>query len=203
MIRYAAAPIEHSLESLFPLLAESEQRRLVTMNDRRRARARAHAYVLLRSLLGLSRAVGPVDYDTAGAPRLGSQSVHISIAHTGERVLVALSDDRRVGADIADLREVGNAAGFLEYTTDPTEQPLLETLTSSGWSLRSALTIFWSIKEAVFKCNGADFVPQNARLRSIGGGEAIVDAMVPYGSTRYTCAYRFDRMHVEAVAVAI
>jgi 4'-phosphopantetheinyl transferase len=198
MIRQAAAPIDRSMESLVPLLAVSEQRRLVAMSDQCRALARAHAYVLLRSLLGLPAATAPVEYDTSGAPRMASQSLHISISHTSERVLVALCDEGPVGVDIADLREVVNTAGFLHYATAASERPLLGALTSSGWSLRSALTIFWSMKEAVFKCTGADFVPKDARVRSIGGGQAVV----LHDSTSYRCAYRFDRMHVETVAVA-
>ena len=198
MMRQAAAPIDRSMESLVPFLAASEQRRLVAMSDQGRALARAHAYVLLRSLLDLSAAAAPVDYKTSGAPRMTSHPLHISISHSSERVLVALCDDRRVGVDIADLRERVNTAGFLDYATEATERPLLGALTSSGWSLRSALTIFWSMKEAVFKCIGTDFVPKHARVRSIGGGHAIVQ----HESTRYACAYRFDRMHVETVAVA-
>jgi phosphopantetheinyl transferase len=185
------------METLVPLLAARERRRLTAMRDRPRALARAHAYVLLRSLLSLTADGAPLEYDPSGAPRFHTHSVHVSISHTRSRVFVAACDEQPIGADLADLRGEIDAAGFLRYVAHDEERSVIDRMTASGWTLRSAVTTVWSIKEAVFKCAGTDFVPLAAVVRSLADGSATVQL----ASTSYRCTYEVCGVHVQTIAV--
>lgn len=111
------------------------------------------AAALLRAAAGavLGRAAGEVEVDRTcgtcggphGRPRLPGSVLHASIAHSGDRVVVGLTDDGPVGVDVETIRPVERA--LFDQLVAPEETfPLDER----------AFFVQWVRKESVLKATG-------------------------------------------------
>ena len=108
-------------------------------NDKRRREHLAWRRVV-RSELG--RGV-VIDYNEVGTPIVDIPNTHISVAHGGERVAVAIADER-VGVDIENLDR--NYERVKSRFMSPTEEALSDM---EEWP-----AMVWTAKEAIYKLYG-------------------------------------------------
>jgi len=147
------------------LLDGREQERLARLSragDRARFVA---AHALLRLLVGARWRVDPAAVAVTATcrrcqgahgrpvvdPPPGRPALHVSVAHAGERVVVAVTDVGPVGVDVEEESGAG-FSGFVDVALAPSEQ---------RWLARSPLdrqlagrTRTWVRKEAVLKATG-------------------------------------------------
>lgn len=108
-------------------------------NDKRRREHLAWRRVV-RNELGRGVAI---DYNEVGAPTVDIPNTHISVAHGGERVAVAIADER-VGVDIENLDR--NYERVKSRFMSPTEEALSDM---EEWP-----AMVWTAKEAIYKLYG-------------------------------------------------
>ena len=210
----ASTTLAASLDELEPLLAPEELWRLRAMSgrERRRAEGRAHAYILLRSLLGLGAAEARIDYRVDGRPELGPlRATDVSISHREERVLVgAVPRPRRVGVDTEWLDDPVDAALLAKHALDERERELVTQLCREGLEPRAAILSLWAMKEAVCKAAGLELKPRSVLVTAldVGSGAVSVDAasghlarLAEEGWVLETASVMSRGRYVDAVAV--
>jgi 4'-phosphopantetheinyl transferase len=113
---------------------------------------------LLRSLLGRYLDVVPqaLRFETtaAGKPHLasGQGELQFNLAHSGDYVLIAITDGRSVGIDVEEVRDNFDAGEIAAHFFSPSEQRELEVLT--GRAKIEAFFECWTRKEAYVKARG-------------------------------------------------
>jgi 4'-phosphopantetheinyl transferase len=147
--------------------ADREARLAATLSPAERARAaraadpegRRRATVsrgLLREVLGRACGRAPAELDLrvapGGRPRLADDAVRFSVAHCGERLLIALSADRDVGVDLERHRTVMDAAAVARRALAPDDARRIAALAEPARS--EALIAAWTRMEARFKATG-------------------------------------------------
>jgi 4'-phosphopantetheinyl transferase len=153
------------LPSLEALLDDNERARLCQLRqpaDRERFVA---AHGLLRLLIAEWTGCEPADVELTamcrrcggrhGKPRLlaapGAPQLHLSLAHAGDRVVVAVTRAGPVGVDVEAHAKTG-FEGFDEIALSPSERVSVDEL---GESQRlCARTMMWVRKEAALKATG-------------------------------------------------
>ncbi len=93
-----------------------------------------------------TRRIG-IRYDEYGKPFLVSGSFNISFTHTGSYAAAICSSSFNVGIDLEQVREKINRVA--ERFLTPNELKL-----ASGEDRIRVLTLFWAVKEALYKING-------------------------------------------------
>ena len=112
----------------------------------------------LRTLLGRYLDLAPQDlrFETAaaGKPHLasGQGELQFNMAHSGEFVLIAIAEGRKVGIDVEEIRDDFDAGELAAHFFSPGEQRDLETLT--GCIKIEAFFECWTRKEAYVKARG-------------------------------------------------
>jgi 4'-phosphopantetheinyl transferase len=112
----------------------------------------------LRTLLGRYLDLAPQDlrFETAaaGKPHLasGQGELQFNLAHSGEFVLIAIAEGRKVGIDVEEIRDDFDAGELAAHFFSPSEQHDLETLT--GRARIEAFFECWTRKEAYVKARG-------------------------------------------------
>lgn len=103
-----------------------------------------------------------IEYNTAGRPALKNSSLNISITHSNELVAVYLSE-KKIGIDAENLnRNIENIARrFLS------EKEM--EFAKKQENTRTTMTLFWSAKEAVYKCSGETGILFNREIRIATG----------------------------------
>ena len=122
-------------------------------NDKRRREHLAWRRVV-RNELG--RGV-VIDYNEVGAPVVDTPNTHISVAHGGERVAVAIADER-VGVDIENLDR--NYERVKSRFMSPAEEALSDM---EEWP-----AMVWTAKEAIYKLYGKREVDLTEDIHIIG-----------------------------------
>ena len=122
-------------------------------NDKRRREHLAWRRVV-RNELG--RGV-VIDYNEVGAPIVDIPNTHISVAHGGERVAVAIADER-VGVDIENLDR--NYERVKSRFMSPAEEALSDM---EEWP-----AMVWTAKEAIYKLYGKREVDLTEDIHIIG-----------------------------------
>lgn len=125
-----------------------------------RSRAAAERYVVTRSLvrtvLGAHTGVSPrelrVRLTSMGKPE--AEGVHFNVTHSGEVVLLAVSDDRPVGIDVERRRDIARVQALIDRWLTPDERAELEALRKIGLDDSDAFLRVWSLKEARLKALG-------------------------------------------------
>jgi 4'-phosphopantetheinyl transferase len=113
---------------------------------------------LLRSLLGRYLDVMPqaLRFETtaAGKPHLasGQGELQFNLAHSGDYVLIAITDGRAVGIDVEEVRDDFDTGEIAAHFFSPNEQRELEALT--GRAKIEAFFECWTRKEAYVKARG-------------------------------------------------
>lgn len=126
-----------------------------------RVREAAERYVVTRSLvravlsdrLSLSPREIRVKRTDTGKPVL-TEGLHFNVSHSGDLILMAISDDRAVGVDIERKRDVQRVDALLGRWLSNEEQSAFSNLRARGVSPSDAFLRLWSLKEARLKALG-------------------------------------------------
>jgi 4'-phosphopantetheinyl transferase len=126
-----------------------------------RIREAAERYVVTRSLvravLGERLGVEPrelrVSRTDTGKPVV-SQGVHFNLSHSGDLILLAMSDQRPVGVDVERKREVLKVGALTQRWLSEAERGELTRLHERGVDASDAFLRVWSLKEAQLKALG-------------------------------------------------
>lgn len=138
-------------------LSAEERERLVVY----RTRELAERYVVTRSLvrsvvaerLGVSASELLVTRTDAGKPVV-SGGVHFNVSHSGDLILLALSDTRAVGIDVERRRDVARVPSLRQRWLTHPERDQMDRLIAGGASASDAFLRIWSVKEARLKALG-------------------------------------------------
>ena len=126
-----------------------------------RSREAAERYVVTRSLvrivlsdhLGIPPRKIRVSRTDMGKPVV-MERVHFNVTHSGDLVLLAISEQRAVGVDVERRREVLRVRALMQrWLTEPERQQCAE-LTRRGATVSDAFLRIWSLKEARLKALG-------------------------------------------------
>lgn len=165
-----------------------------------RSRAAAERYVVTRSLvrivLGERLEIAPRDIPVSrtdmGKPVV-AEGVHFNVSHSGDLILLALSDERAIGVDVERKREVAKVRALTERWLTESERRDCERLRALGATDSDAFLRTWALKEARLKALGVgiagalsvqqqsvDAIPLDSLLDSLSGehrGEGYVGAV--------------------------
>ena len=153
------------------LLDAAETERLATL---RRAPDRARfltGCVMLRTALGRHLGIAPRDVPldrrcpdcTRPHGQVRVPGAYVSVSHSGDWVLVALSGDAPVGIDIELVADRADPAALANRVLAPDELAALESLPLSRRA--AGFVRYWCRKEAVLKATGDGLRCDPARLR--------------------------------------
>lgn len=165
-----------------------------------RSRAAAERYVVTRSLVRvvLSERLGVAPREIAvsrtdmGKPVV-AEGVHFNVSHSGDLILLALSDEHAVGVDVERKREVSRVQSLAQRWLTESERADFDRLRSLGATDSEAFLRVWSLKEARLKALGVgiagamaapqqsiEAIPLDGLLDSLGGphvGQGYVGAV--------------------------
>jgi 4'-phosphopantetheinyl transferase len=137
-----------------------------------RSRAAAERYVVTRSLvrtvLGARTGVAPKELGVRLTPtgKPEAEGVHFNVTHSGEIILLAVSDDRPVGVDVERRREVVRVQALIDRWLTAGERDELMALRQRGLDDSDAFLRVWSLKEARLKALGVG-------ISGAGGAELV------------------------------
>jgi 4'-phosphopantetheinyl transferase len=185
------------------LLTDDEEARLDRMaSATRRARARvawgARRIILARLLERDPRDIAIVRHShatpTADAP---GHSLHVSLSHSGDWMLFAVSRAHRVGVDIERIDPATDVVRLARRFFPSNEADALSSLPSS--ERHEAFFRAWTRKEAILKGVGGG-VP--SRLRSVPSGITQAQENVPMAGTVWTlCELAVPELYAASLAV--
>jgi 4'-phosphopantetheinyl transferase len=146
-----------SFEAAEALLSDDEKARglrFVTAALRHRFVAgRARLRSLLGAHLGLDPRALVFVQNAFGKPRLADRpSVHFSLSHSGDRAVLAVSEQREIGIDIECVRPLDHLDLAQRYF-HPNEVSAIEAVKAAD-EQRLAFYRIWTLKEAVVKAIG-------------------------------------------------
>lgn len=126
-----------------------------------RSREAAERYVVTRSLvrivlserLGVPARKVPVSRTDTGKPVV-AEGIHFNVTHSGDLVLLALSEQRAVGVDVERKREVERVGSLMQRWLTELERQNCAQLTALGATPSEAFLRVWSLKEARLKALG-------------------------------------------------
>lgn len=123
------------------------------------------ACALLRSAAGAHLQCAPCDVPLIrtcpscgqphGKPRLPEpDGLELSVSHSGDRVVVALSQDAPVGVDVEEVARLRDPDGVASHVLAPPESAWFSASPAEVAHRRRALLTYWIRKEAVVKATG-------------------------------------------------
>jgi 4'-phosphopantetheinyl transferase len=126
-----------------------------------RTRELAERYVVTRSLvrivlsdrLGVAARDLRVSRTDTGKPVV-TGGVHFNVSHSGDLILLALSESRDVGVDVERRREVERVRSLKRRWLSRAERDQMDRLVAAGASESDAFLRLWSLKEARLKALG-------------------------------------------------
>jgi len=124
---------------------------------------RSLAHFLVSKLTGKK-----IKHSKTGRP-IVDQSVDVSISHKNDLACAGVVPaPYRIGIDVEHIKNDINAELFLGSVITKTEVPFLKTFCeNNNISISSGIAIFWSVKEAFFKCLDYDLKPGKINLLNI------------------------------------
>lgn len=128
---------------------------------RYRSRAAAERYVVTRSLvrlvladrLGRAPRDVPVNRTDTGKP-IVTGGVHFNVSHSGDLILLGVSDQRDIGIDVERRRSIPRVGALVRRWLDPVERDEVARLVRGGSTDSDAFLRVWSVKEARLKALG-------------------------------------------------
>ncbi len=170
-----------------------------------RAKQRAVARALVLKATGKN-----LRHFQTGRPMV-DESVDVSISHKEDLVCVGLvPKPYRIGVDVERVDNSLNAEIFFGPVITRAEQAWFRTFCEdNNFSLTSGVAIFWSIKEAFFKCLDYDLKPGKVSILAIASNGRVkidrVDEIRQLMAARRLklCSVRtfFDQKHSYAQAI--
>ena len=139
------------------LLSADEQRRLGSY----RSRESAERYVVTRALvravlserLGTSPASIVISHNERGKPLL-QENLHFNVSHSGDLILLAVSESCPVGVDVERRRDVERVGALVQRWLTDAEREQVGKIAGSGLTVSEAFLRVWSLKEARLKALG-------------------------------------------------
>jgi phosphopantetheinyl transferase len=109
-----------------------------------------------------------IKHSRTGRPII-DQSVDVSISHKNDLAYVGIvSRPYKIGIDVEHIKNDINTELFLKFVITKKEVVSLKMLCkNSNISLSAGVAIFWSIKEAFFKCLDYDLKPRKINIANI------------------------------------
>jgi 4'-phosphopantetheinyl transferase len=136
------------------LLSPSERERMQTFVSSADRRRYGQAHGATRLILGgyVDRPPAAIEFraDELGKPRLAGSELAYSLAHSGDRALVAVRWADPVGVDLEHVRPLPDADALLRTSFSRRER---EHITGGGGGARELLRL-WTRKEALLKATG-------------------------------------------------
>jgi 4'-phosphopantetheinyl transferase len=180
-------------------LSREERSRL----DAYRSREAAERYVVTRSLvrlvlsdrLGMSARDIRVSRTDTGKPVI-AEGIHFNVSHSGDLILLALSEQRDVGVDVERRRQVERVDALVQRWLTAAEREELDRLARDGADASDAFLRIWSLKEARLKALGVGISgAAGAELHKVDvlSLDALLDSVI---------GGRDDRGYVGALAFA-
>ena len=172
-------------------LSETEAKRLVLYRSRAAAERFVVTRALVRTVLGAHTHVEPrelrVRLTATGKPE--AEGVHFNVTHSGEVVLLALSDRRPVGVDVERRRTVQRVNALIDRWLTGDERRELDVLRQRGLDDSDAFLRVWSLKEARLKALGVGIVgASGASLRNVVARD-LDSLLEPIGRDRPDAGY--------------
>ena len=139
------------------LLSDDERQHL----DGYRIREAAERYIVTRALvrsvlserLGIPAPAIRVSRTDTGKP-IVTEGVHFNVSHSGDLVLLAVSDDQPVGVDVERKRTVLKVNALTQRWLSDLERTNLARLRELGIDESDSFLRIWSLKEAQLKALG-------------------------------------------------
>jgi 4'-phosphopantetheinyl transferase len=185
------------------LLTDDEEARLDRMasaprRDRARAAWGARRIILARLLERDPRDIAIVRHSRAAPPvDEPDHSLHVSLSHSGDWMLFAVSRAHRVGVDIERIDPATDVVRLARRFFPSNEADALSSLPSS--ERHEAFFRAWTRKEAILKGVGGG-VP--SRLRSVPSGITRAQDTVPMAGTVWTlCEPAVPELYAATLAV--
>lgn len=180
-------------------LSDEECERL----DAYRSREAAERYVVTRSLvrivlgerLGMPPREVRVSRTDTGKPVV-AEGVHFNVSHSGDLILLAVSDKRPVGVDVERRREVVRVDALVERWLTQDERRDIDRLKGAGASDSEAFLRVWSLKEARLKALGVGIAGASGAVFHAVDTQPLDRLLDPLARARD------DRGYVGAVAFA-
>ena len=151
-------------------LSEAECQRLGSY----RSKGAAERYVVTRSLvrivLGAHVGADPRDVRVSltGTGKPVADGVHFNVSHSGDLILLAVSDERPVGVDVERRRPVPKVRALVDRWLTAEERVDLDRIRRSGAGESDAFLRVWSLKEARLKALGVGIAgAAGAALQSV------------------------------------
>lgn len=135
-------------------LSDSEKLKFDSLIAERRKKEFLATRLLLHKLLGKNQ---QINYEEVGKPFLKSSSKNISISHSADFVTIFISE-RNIGIDVEQTTR--NIDKVAKRFIHPKEQEFIETLENQ----QLAKILFWSAKEAIFKCSRSQGILFNKQI---------------------------------------
>ena len=134
--------------------SDSEQKEFSKIKNEKRKLEYLATRLLLQKLLNKK---AKIEYLISGKPLLKNSSLNLSISHSADFVAVIISE-KKIGIDIESTnRNIGKIADkFLS------KKELLQ-IEKSG-NIQLSTTLYWSAKEAIFKCTDEDGIQFNEQI---------------------------------------
>ena len=148
--------IAESSTELLPTvqLSESEKKSPGIIKNEKRKREFLAVRALIKKIIDTD---STIIYENSGRPRLKNSKKNISISHSAELAVVFLSD-RNAGIDVENTNR--NIAPLVKRFL--LKEELEQTENSSDKQLMQ--TIYWSAKEAIFKCTSEEKILFNRQI---------------------------------------
>ena len=118
-----------------------------------------------------------IKHSKTGRPII-DRSVDVSISHKNDLVCAGIvPEPYRIGVDVEHIKNKINAELFFGSLITKSETFFLKTFCeNNNISASSGVAIFWSVKEAFFKCLGCDLTPGRIRISGISkNGKVVID----------------------------
>ncbi len=149
--------LDDSLNDLLPGFRFSENERATF--DAIKFERRKLEFLVVRLLVDkLLQTKSEIYYDEAGCPHLKDNPLNISISHSHELVVAFLSE-RRIGIDAENItRNIEKVA--TRFLSENEKKQV-----TNAKNVNATMVLYWSAKEAVFKCAGLQNVQFNRDIR--------------------------------------
>lgn len=150
---------EHAsqVDAIGVLLSVDERRKLASYRSRESAERFVVTRALVRTVLGERLGIDPCDVEishTARGKPVLAQALQFNVSHSGDLILLAVSDDRAVGVDVERRRDVERVQALVARWLTPDERDQVARITESGLAVSEAFLRVWSLKEARLKALG-------------------------------------------------
>lgn len=134
------------------LLTDPEIRFIQETKNSLLKRCRAHSCFEFRKMVGVSSGAAAVLRDKVGKPYFAGLNYNISISHKDENCWLGVAEKPGIlGVDIEKKISSESTELMFRHIANEVEREQYQSL-SQIYSLESYLTILWSLKESLYKC---------------------------------------------------